>query len=46
VDGRSKGRDVEELIKTLLAGENIAGLRVEPGAKGGRPKEVYRFLGD
>lgn len=46
VDGRIKGRDVEELIKTLLGGENIVGLRVEPGAKGGRPKEVYRYLRD
>lgn len=46
IDGRIKGRDVEELIKTLLAGENIAGLRVEPGARGGRPKEVYRYLRD
>lgn len=46
VDGRIKGRDVEEIIKTLLAGENIHGLRVEPGARGGRPKEIYRYLRD
>lgn len=40
VDRRIKGRDVEELIKALLDGENIMGLRVEPGTRGGGPKEV------
>jgi hypothetical protein len=44
IDGRIKGRDVEELIKTLVAGDNVLAFRVEPGPKGGRPKELFRFL--
>jgi len=43
IDGRIKGRDVEELIKTLVAGDNVLAFRVEPGPKGGRPKEMFRY---
>jgi len=46
IDGRIKGRDIEELIKTLLAGENVEGLIVEPGRKGGPRKTIYRYLRD
>lgn len=43
IDGRIKGRDVEDLIKTLVAGDNVLAFRVEPGPKGGRPKEMLRY---
>ena len=43
IDGRIKGRDVEELIKTLVAGDNVLAFRIEPGPKGGRPKEMLRY---
>lgn len=44
VDGRIKGRDIDELIKTLSAGENVSIFRVESGPKGGRPKEMLRYI--
>jgi hypothetical protein len=46
VHGRIQKRPLEDIIHQLVEGQNIEGLKVDPGAKGGRPKEVFRWVQD
>lgn len=46
VDGRIQRKPREDIIASLIDGGNIEALKVDPGPRGGRPKEVYRWIRD
>lgn len=43
VDGRMKGRDLDDIIKMLIEGQNIGVHKEKTGPEGGRPKEEYVY---
>lgn len=46
LDGRIQKKAREDVVSSLLDGGNIEALKVDPGPRGGRPKEVYRWIRD
>ncbi|HEU5019675.1 MAG TPA: bifunctional DNA primase/polymerase [Pseudolabrys sp.] len=46
VDGRIQRKPLAEIIASLVEGQNIEALAVDPGPRGGRPKEVFRWVQD
>jgi len=46
VDGRIQRKPRDEIICSLVEGGNVEAIRIDPGPRGGRPKEVYRWIRD